>query len=143
MRTLVVSVHGFNCSATCRIFPDQGSNLCPLSWQVDSLPLSHRGSPGDSIQCPFSTFYPLTSSQHHEPLLPSPAPQGARGRGESPGEERGGSGSNQACICSSGNWCWGVMAATTAPPPPAECRVPPRCFRCPIAAWSAAADSSR
>ena len=24
------------CSAACGIFPDQGSNLCPLSWQADS-----------------------------------------------------------------------------------------------------------
>ena len=27
------------------IFPSQGSNLCLLHWQVDSLPLSHQGSP--------------------------------------------------------------------------------------------------
>ena len=27
------------------IFPDQGSNLCLLHWQVESLPLSHQGSP--------------------------------------------------------------------------------------------------
>ena len=27
--------HGLSCSATCGIFPDQGSNLCPLHWQVD------------------------------------------------------------------------------------------------------------
>ena len=26
------------------IFPTQGSNLCLLHWQVDSLPLSHLGS---------------------------------------------------------------------------------------------------
>ena len=26
------------------IFPGQGSNLCPPHWQVNSLPLSHRGS---------------------------------------------------------------------------------------------------
>ena len=25
--------------------PDQGSNPCLLHWQVDSLPLSHQGSP--------------------------------------------------------------------------------------------------
>ena len=30
----------------CEIFPDQGSNPCPLHWQVDSLPLDHQGSPG-------------------------------------------------------------------------------------------------
>ena len=27
------------------IFPTQGSNLCLLNWQADSLPLSHLGSP--------------------------------------------------------------------------------------------------
>ena len=27
------------------IFPGQGSNPCLLHWQVDSLPLSHQGSP--------------------------------------------------------------------------------------------------
>ena len=27
------------------IFLTQGLNLCPLHWQVDSLPLSHLGSP--------------------------------------------------------------------------------------------------
>ena len=29
-------VHGLSCSAACGIFPDQGSNPCPLHWQVDS-----------------------------------------------------------------------------------------------------------
>ena len=28
----------------CGIFPDQGSILCLLHWQADSLPLSHQGS---------------------------------------------------------------------------------------------------
>ena len=33
------------CSSMARgIFSDQGSNLCLLHWQVDSLPLSHQGS---------------------------------------------------------------------------------------------------
>ena len=27
------------------IFPDQGSNPCPLHWQADSQPLCHQGSP--------------------------------------------------------------------------------------------------
>ena len=39
-----VVVHGLSCSAACGIFLDQGSNLCLLHWQVDSLPLSHQGS---------------------------------------------------------------------------------------------------
>ena len=38
--------HGPSCSAACGIFPDQGSNPCPLHWQADSQPLRHQGSPG-------------------------------------------------------------------------------------------------
>ena len=30
-------------SCTCGILPDQGSNLCPVHWQVDFLPLDHQG----------------------------------------------------------------------------------------------------
>ena len=43
--------HRFNSCATqaysqaCGIFLDQGSNLCLLYCQADSLPLSHQGSP--------------------------------------------------------------------------------------------------
>ena len=32
----VVVAHGLSCSAACGIFPDKGSNLCPLHWQADS-----------------------------------------------------------------------------------------------------------
>ena len=35
----VVVAHGPSCSAACGIFPDQGSNPCPLHWQADSQPL--------------------------------------------------------------------------------------------------------
>ena len=41
----VVGAHGVSCSVACGIFLDQGSNTCLLNWQVDSLPLSHQGSP--------------------------------------------------------------------------------------------------
>ena len=41
----VVVAHGPSCSVACGIFPDQGSNPCPLHWQADSQPLRHRGSP--------------------------------------------------------------------------------------------------
>ena len=41
----VIVVHGPSCSAACGIFPDQGSNPCPLHWQADSQPLCHHGSP--------------------------------------------------------------------------------------------------
>ena len=40
----VVVAHGPSCSAACGIFPDKGSNPCPLHWQADSLPLRHQGS---------------------------------------------------------------------------------------------------
>ena len=40
----VVVVHGLSFSMARGIFSDQGSNLCLLHWQVDSLPLNHEGS---------------------------------------------------------------------------------------------------
>ena len=41
----VVVAHRLSCSMACGILPDQGSNPCPLHWQVDSKPLRHQGSP--------------------------------------------------------------------------------------------------
>ena len=41
----VVVAHGPSCSVACGIFPDQGSNPCPLHWQAGSQPLRHQGSP--------------------------------------------------------------------------------------------------
>ena len=38
-------VHRASCSQACGVLPRQGLNLCLLHRQVDSLPLSHRGSP--------------------------------------------------------------------------------------------------
>ena len=37
--------HGPSRSAACGIFPDRGTNPCPLHWQADSQPLRHQGSP--------------------------------------------------------------------------------------------------
>ena len=59
--------HRLSCSAACAIFLGQGSNLCLLHWQEDSLPLGHQGSPQRSFDKhlhgtffhPFS-FYLLT-----------------------------------------------------------------------------------
>ena len=36
-KTASIVVHGLCCPVACGIFPDQGSNLCLLHWQVDSL----------------------------------------------------------------------------------------------------------
>ena len=41
----VIVAHRPTCSMACGIFPDQGSNPCPLHWQADSQPLCHQGSP--------------------------------------------------------------------------------------------------
>ena len=40
---LLALEHGLSCMWDPP--PNQGSNSCPLHWQVDSLPLSHQGSP--------------------------------------------------------------------------------------------------
>ena len=40
--------HGLSCSAACGIFPDQGSNPCPLHWQADSYLMRPQGSPGEA-----------------------------------------------------------------------------------------------
>ena len=45
----VILAHGPSCSAACGIFPDQGTNPCPLHWQADSQPLRHQGSPQTSF----------------------------------------------------------------------------------------------
>ena len=41
----VIVAHRPSCSVACGIFPDQGSNPCPLHWQADSQPLHHQESP--------------------------------------------------------------------------------------------------
>ena len=45
----ITLVHGLSCSTACGIFPTQGSNLCSLHWQADSLPLSYQGSPEGAV----------------------------------------------------------------------------------------------
>ncbi|XP_060146887.1 notchless protein homolog 1 isoform X4 [Globicephala melas] len=41
----VAMAHGPSHSTACGIFPDRGTNPCPLHWQADSQPLRHQGSP--------------------------------------------------------------------------------------------------
>ena len=45
----VIVAHGPSCSVACGIFPDQGSNPCPLHWQAGSQPLRHQGSPANNF----------------------------------------------------------------------------------------------
>ena len=69
----VVVAHGPSCSTACGIFPDQGSNPCPLHWQVYSQPLYHQGSPQILISYLFYTYWyiyvnpnlPIQTTTHH------------------------------------------------------------------------------
>ena len=66
----VVVAHGPSCSAACGIFPDQGSNPCPLHWQADSQPLRHQGSPFICILTIFiSSFKCLNFLTSKEPKI--------------------------------------------------------------------------
>ena len=56
----VVVAHGASCSMACGIFPDQGSNPCPLHWQADSQPLRHQGSPWYSFNLNFFIMIKLS-----------------------------------------------------------------------------------
>ena len=95
----VVVAHGPSCSAASGIFPDQGSNLCPLHWQADSQPLRHQGSPvflflslalasdGSSFPEPTIMLGRVLSSRDWIQETEHPAPWGSQWRhmdGESP-----------------------------------------------------------
>ena len=79
-RASVVVVHGLSNSSSwaqehmisscgalaCGIFLDQGLNLCLLHWWVDSLSLSHQGSPFVlflKLSCKFETILILKSEK--------------------------------------------------------------------------------
>ena len=70
----VVVAHGLSCSAACGIFPDQGSNPCPLHWQAGSQPLHHQGSPKNAVSSWHTqmewTAYELASSHYELSSLP-------------------------------------------------------------------------
>ena len=44
-RAPIAVARGLRCSVACGMFPQQGSNPCPLHQRVDSYPLHHHGSP--------------------------------------------------------------------------------------------------
>ena len=70
----VVVAHGPSCSVACGIFPDQGSNPCPLHWQADSQPLSHQGSPTGSFDG--RTQHGVTQTDGRQILLRTAPKQG-------------------------------------------------------------------
>ena len=45
----VIVAHGPSCSVACGIFPDQGSNPCPLHWQADFSTTAPPGKPQGSF----------------------------------------------------------------------------------------------
>ena len=66
---------GKNTGVDCRfllqgIFPTQGSNPCFLHWQVDSLPLSHLGSPAVIMKVKVNSSVMPDSLRSHG-LLPT------------------------------------------------------------------------
>ena len=76
----VVVAHGPSCSLACGIFPDQGSNPCPLHWEADSQPLRHQGSPylvliGGllyiNLEDKYLSLWEVTISQREKKNLPS------------------------------------------------------------------------
>ena len=66
MEAAVIVAPGLSCPTASGVFPDQGSNPCPLHWQVDSKPLDHQGSPDISL-----TLDVVCQKQHFLELLPS------------------------------------------------------------------------
>ena len=62
------------------VFPDQGSNPCPLHWQADSQPLRHQGSPivflffHNFLLCYFIPFLPSFLLPSLPPSLPLSLP---------------------------------------------------------------------
>ena len=70
----VVVAHGPSCSAACGIFPDQGSNPCPLHWQADSQPLHHQGSPASLLLATGPFVCCFLSLEFSPPPPPPPSP---------------------------------------------------------------------
>ena len=66
----VAVAHRLSCLEACGIFPDRGSNRCPLHWQVDSEPQDHQESPENfshinHVGVVPSAFYVLVSLSVH------------------------------------------------------------------------------
>ena len=75
LNTGSIAAHGLSCSTACGIFPDQGWNLCLLNWQVDSLPLSHQGSPWWVSFYSKNTAFPPSPFFHlHHPMYENISP---------------------------------------------------------------------
>ena len=56
----VIVAHGPSCSVACGIFPDQGSNPCPLHWQADFSTTAPAGKPKHPVLNRGLDFYCLS-----------------------------------------------------------------------------------
>ena len=91
----VIVAHGLWCPKACGIFPDQGSNLCPLYWEADSYPLYHQGRPSQYfVLVKLETLEDLTQiwslfKQDHPKIFPAHLGQNgsAKLRSKVPGTE--------------------------------------------------------
>ena len=64
--------HRLGCSKACGVFPDQGSNLCLLRCQLESLPLSHQRNPLPSFLANSSDSLLLSIPPGPRPVPPLP-----------------------------------------------------------------------
>ena len=96
LASVVVAYRRNGCSNACEILPDQGSNLCPLCWQVDSLPRSHQGNPwafccwipgAGHISCVLAKTRVGYSSFLH--FVDKEEPEARKGEGACPRSHRG------------------------------------------------------
>ena len=55
----ILVAHRRGCPMACEIFPDQGSNLCLMHWQADSLPPSQQETPRREFQNFYVSFFLL------------------------------------------------------------------------------------
>ena len=75
MQASAVVALRLSCPTACGIFLDQGWNLCLLNWQVDSLPLSHQGSPRCvSFYSKNTAFPPFPFFHLHHPMYENISP---------------------------------------------------------------------
>ena len=78
----MVVAPGLNRSAAQGIFPDQGSSLCLLHWQADSLLLCHQESPPSGsdveMEAEVRSVLPRSDRQGVGWILALPEPRSSR-----------------------------------------------------------------
>ena len=106
----VVVAHRLSRPMACGIFPDQGSNPCPLHWQVDALSPDHQGSPEKPVFCNLvsdiqANTSVFSSSEADQQVLPTLEGRGDPGVWIPGGEISGGHLEATSCSWSSCSLC--------------------------------------